>query len=271
MNPFADLLNIYEQTLTSWQTSSLPVAQNIFLLLAAIQIIWSGTLWLWGGNTGTLSALFLRRMMYIGFFWMVLTHYPVWIPTITESLQQSGQHIAGTLAPPSAVNIAEKAIALAYTCIVKANSTSSFMTHFESLLVTTFAAAIFFALIRIALELTLLLIGGKIILAGGIIILGGAACKWTMPYAERYISTAISLGIRTLFITAIVTLGETVSAGWRDFIMNSERTELVRHYIMVVAGALLYYYLAIKVPQLAAQLLTSHHPFTPIATTQHHG
>ncbi len=256
MAPFDQIVNQFNNAIAAWQGPSLLLATRLFVILAGLQIIWAGIIWMLNRDDPTnLMINFVKKLMGIFFFWAILINYNTWFPTIINSFRAAGQQLSGTTAITPTI-IAKRGYEIALVVISSARNDGWFANIGSSILSSLVAAILFYIFIRIAIEMVLILIGGRIILMGGIIMLGFAGSKWTMQFAERYFSTALNLGIKLLFIILIVAIGETISPAWADIIRNSPKAQLMNAYLSVLGAAFVYYFLALRIPDMAANLLT---------------
>jgi type IV secretion system protein TrbL len=246
----------FNNAIAGWQVIGIQIAKQIFVVLAIIQLIWCAILWMMNRNNPDEALIeFIKKMLFLSVFWQILTNYDRWVPNLINSLRDVGHQMTGsaTIYP---ADIYDKGINLA--SLVFNNS-----IHFgwgeniiSSLMAFFVACIIFLAFTRIAIEMILILIGSKIILVGGLIMLGFASSQWTYKYAERYFSTAINFGIKMLFITLIIGLGETLSSTLADHIRSATAQTLVSTYFSIIGAVLTYLYLSLRIPDMAAAMLT---------------
>ena len=96
------ILNQYSMLRGSWISAVGTAAQNLFGALALIEFSWSAAvLLLEKSDFQSWTAGVVRKLMWIGGFYTLLTFGPVWIPAIVDSFITVGQNAAGTgaLAP----------------------------------------------------------------------------------------------------------------------------------------------------------------------------
>lgn len=262
MTPFDQVLTTFSTATSSWQPIVLFLAQRLFIILAVIQISWAGITWMIEkDDPRALFIDFVKKIITIFFFWTILVNYQTLIPIITDSLRLAGTKMllgVGVTIPMALEpnTIFEKGVQLASAILTTSNQGGFFTKIGAAIIGAMIAGVIFFAFIRIAIEAALILIGGQIILVGGIIMLGFSGAKWTMHFAERYLTAVVHIGLKLLFITLIIGLGETVSGSWITIINNATRANLLDAYFSVLGASLIYLFIAIKVPDMAASLLT---------------
>lgn len=267
MSPFATLIEQYDTAIASWNIAGISLAKNLFTLLAGIQVAWAAITWAMNRTDGNSLIPELARMMIgIGFFWAVLLNYDVWIPAIYTGLRQVGSDMTGVgnLSPGDILDTGQK---LASKIFDSAKSIGFWDSIGGTIMASICGFVIFLIFVLIAAELAIVLVGGKIILAGGLILLGLSGTKWTMSYAERYFTFAIALGIRLLFLTLIVGLGQTLADGWIDLINNPPDGNFIDAYLAVLGAALLFVIFARKIPEMAVAGLTGNIAFSGFSST----
>jgi len=74
-----------------WAAKLTSYATNLFALLAAIEFAWAGiTYALEKDSPNTLLAMFAKKLMTIGFFYVLLLKGPGWMQDVVTSFQQAG-------------------------------------------------------------------------------------------------------------------------------------------------------------------------------------
>jgi type IV secretion system protein TrbL len=256
VNIFNQITEEFAHATSTWQIMGISIAQELFSVLALIQLIWSTALWMLNkDDPNVVLAGFLRKMIMISIFWQLITNYDAWVPAIINNFRTAGMKISGTsIISPG--DVFEQGLHLTTLILNSSAGVGWIPSMIGSLVAVLIATTIFFIFTRIAVEMILILIGSRIILVGGIIMLGFAGSKWTQNYAERYFAAAITVGIKMLFITLIVGLGEPLSKSWVTLIETASKGTLTETYFSVLGATLVYGYLAIRIPDMAATMLS---------------
>jgi type IV secretion system protein TrbL len=124
--------------------------------------------------------------------------------------------------------------------------TGAFLAALVSLL-------IFLAFAVIAANLVIALVEMCIVIGGGVLLLGFAGSSWTLPFAERYLSLAVSTGVKLFLLYLIIGLGTALAASWQPMIAAAGGS--APEFFQVLAGALVYAFVAWNVPAYASGLL----------------
>jgi type IV secretion system protein TrbL len=270
MSAFETLFMQYNNAIGSWEIAGLNLAKQLFVALAGIQIVWAAIMYVLNRNdAASVISEFARLIITTAFFWTFLINYNVWVPAIYGGLQKAGENMAG-VGSISPADVFDTGWTIATSIFDSAKNEGFWASLGGTILSSICGFIIFFIFLIIAAELTLVLIGGKMILAGGLILLGLSGTKWTMNYAERYFSFAISLGIRLLFMVLIIGLGQTLAVGWIDIINNPPNGDPIEGYLAVMGAATLYMIFARQIPNMAASGLTGNLALNSFSSTVNH-
>jgi type IV secretion system protein TrbL len=78
-----------------------------------------------------------------------------------------------------------------------------------------FAALLaFLAFLGLTVQLVVTLVESYLVVGGGFIFLGFGGSRWTAPYVERYISLAVSTGVKVMVLYLLLGAGLTLTNGW---------------------------------------------------------
>ena len=145
------------------------------------------------------TAALVRKIMWIGGFYMLLINGPTWIPFIIDSFTQIGQTSSGVMSiSPS--NVFGQGLAVA-GALSNGFSVAGFLTQPAVILSLVFAAIIVvISYAMITIQFMVAMVESYIVVAAGFIFLGFGGSRWTAPYAERYIGLAVSNGVKILVI-----------------------------------------------------------------------
>ncbi|MBU2767685.1 hypothetical protein HAP94_16270, partial [Acidithiobacillus ferrivorans] len=125
-----------------------------------------------------------------------------------------------------------------------------------------FIGIILLVFAMLAISLSLALIESYIVLGGGVIFLAFGASRWTMPFAEKYISYAVSIGVKLFAFYLVLGIGAQMAHAWANDLTTvagqANGTGLVS--LVFLAGMafslVLYGYVAMKVPSIASAFIT---------------
>jgi len=254
-NP-SQILSAFQAVRSSWVANIASYANALFGSLAVIEFTWSAAVMvLEKADLQSWTAALIRKIMWIGGFYMLLINGPTWIPFIIDSFTEIGQSSSGVVSiSPSDVFAQGLAVAGALS---NGFSVAGFLTQpavIFSLVVAAILVVISYAMITI--QFLVAMVESYIVVAAGFIFLGFGGSRWTAPYAERYIGLAVSNGVKILVIYLLIAVGTPLANSWvteAQGAATSATPELVA--LDVMAAALMYMMLCWQIPKLFSAVL----------------
>lgn len=225
------IVNSAETASGGWVNTALGYAQNLFFGLAAIEFVWAGTqLLLQKGELSEAVVGLLMKVVTIGFFGMMLTMAPTWMPMVMDSFKIAGQNIAGApnLSPSSVI---DQGLGVAALMIERGmGMNGGFMDaafgdglgkwFLSAIIIGLSGIMVVLAYVVVAVQLAITLIESFIVIGGGVLMLGFTGSRWTMSFGERFFGYAVSIGVKLLTLYLIVGLGSTMTMAIMDHISN---------------------------------------------------
>ena len=212
-NP-SQILTAFQAARGNWIANIAVYANNLFGALAVIEFAWSAAVMvLEKADLQSFTAALIRKIMWIGGFYMLLINGPVWIPFIIDSFTQIGQNSSGVMSiSPSDVFGQGLDVAGALS---NGFSVAGFLTQPAVILSLVFAAIIVvISYAMITIQFMVAMVESYIVVAAGFIFLGFGGSRWTAPYAERYIGLAVSNGVKILVIYLLIAVGTNLGNAW---------------------------------------------------------
>ena len=247
-----DLGMAYSNATGTWFANLMPIAQQLFLWLATIELIWSGIWWaLASKREDTVLEPMLRKVVQLLFFYMLLLMAPTWIPMIIGSFAEAGAAASGfdRLDPDT---ILQQGLSVAWSM------------HFNIATVLTLGAASLYQLIpSLILVLCFALIAGKVLLTlvesylvigGGILMLGFAGSRWTATFSEGFLLYAVRIGVKLFVLYLVVGVGIILPRTWIEEMSLLNYFDIRYHWEMM-GGSVIFAMLVQRVPDMAAGML----------------
>lgn len=256
------IANQYRDASRVWRPRLVPIAQQLFMLLAAIEFVISGAIWaLRRDSLDDIAAKFLLKFTLIAFLLALITGFTYWIPPIVNGFAAAGERAigsAGTISPSGIIDIGrETSLTMLQTMDVGVMLRDPAMAVYGAL------AALFVGLcyVAIAAQLVLVLVESYVILGGGVLFLGFAAFRGTAAFAENLVGYMFGVGIKIFLLYLIVGLGSEIARSWIPVIRSSEFFGSASPLLQVVGGALIFAVIAIRVPNSVASRLAGNSSF----------
>jgi type IV secretion system protein TrbL len=257
------MLDQYRAVRTTWLSTAATYANRLFGLLALIEFAWTGAiLVLERTDLQGWTAALIRKMMFIGAFFALLNFGADWIPRIIESFQIVGQSASGlpSLAP---TDILVRGLNIAGNLLSGA-ANSGWMGSFGTALALVFAALLaFLAFLGLTIQLVVTLVESYLVVGAGFIFLGFGGSRWTAPYVERYISFAVSTGVKVMVLYLLLGAGLSLTNTWEGAataVPNSASPAV--DALDIAASAVILLMICWNAPKLAASILGGAPSFT---------
>lgn len=208
------MLDQYRSVRVAWLTTASGYANRLFGILALIEFAWTAAiLVLEKTDLQGWTAALIRKMMFIGAFFALLNFGADWIPRIINSFQIIGQNASGmpSLAP---TDVLVRGLNITGNLLSGA-ADSGWMGNFGTALALVFAALLaFLAFLGLTVQLVVTLVESYLVVGAGFIFLGFGGSRWTAPYVERYISLAVSTGVKVMVLYLLMGAGLAMTNGW---------------------------------------------------------
>jgi len=248
----------YRTAARGWFPRLVPIAQRLFVLLAAIEFAISGAVWMLRRESlDELAAKFLLKFTLIAFLLALITSFQFWIPPLVDGFAAAGESAIGrttTISPSEVIDIGrENAMLILASLRIHVVLQDPAMAIYSAL--SAFALAL--AFMAVAAQLTLVMVESYIVLGAGVLFLGFAAFRGTASFAENLIAYALHVGVKIFFLYLIVGIGTELARGWPQLIQSSDFFGPVSPLFQVVGGALIFAILAIAIPNSVASRLAT--------------
>jgi len=252
----------YRDAARLWRPRLLPIAQQLFMVLASLEFAVSGAIWaLRRDSLDDIAAKFLLKFTLVAFLLALITSFTYWIPPIVNGFAAAGERAIGTSATVSPSGIIDIGRQTAFTILNALDIVAMFRNPAMAVFWALAALIVVFAYVVIAAQLMLVLIESYVVLGGGVLFLGFAAFRGTAAFAENLIAYTFGVGIKVFLLYLIVGLGSQIAKGWIPLIQISNLIGPSSPLIEVVGGAIIFAVLAVRVPHVVAQRLSGHASF----------
>ena len=207
------ILNQYRGQRTAWFTAVFPFANSLFGILATIEFAWSAAVMLLEkSDMQSWTSALIRKLMWIGAFYMLLINGRYWIPAITDSFEILGQQASGN-GPMSPSDVFTRGIDIAGALMAQSSSAAFFENLGTSLAMIFTGIVTALAFIGVAIQFVVAMVESYVVVAAGLIFLGFGGSRWTAPYVERYIGLGVAIGVKIMLIYLLIGAGMSLSVG----------------------------------------------------------
>ncbi len=247
----------YRDAARLWRPRLLPIAQQLFMVLASLEFVVSGAIWaLRRDSLDDIAAKFLLKFALVAFLLALITSFTYWIPPILNGFAAAGEAAIGTSVTVSPSGIMDIGRQTSLTVLNALNV--GVMLRNPAMAVFGALAAMIIALAYavIAAQLVLVLIESYVVLGGGVLFLGFAAFRGAASFAENLIAYTFGVGIKVFLLYLIVGLGSQIAASWIPLIQSSTFFGPTSPLLDIVGGALIFAVLAVRIPNAVAHRLS---------------
>ena len=251
------IANQYRDASRLWRPRLVPIAQQLFMLLASIEFAVSGLIWaLRHDRLDDIAAKFLLKFTLTAFLLALITSFTFWIPPIVNGFAAAGERAigdVGTVSPSGIIDIGrETSLSILGALDVGVMLSNPAMAVYGA--IAAFVVAL--AYTAIAAQLVLVLVESYVVLGGGVLFLGFAAFRGTAGFAENLISYTFGIGIKIFLLYLIVGLGTQMARSWIPLIHSSSFFGPASPLLQIVGGSMIFAVLAIRVPNSVAARLS---------------
>ena len=260
-NALDQIKNLYHNQAQNWSFILTVYAVRLFWILVLIDLAWLGIqLALNPGEFSDFFAAFVRKVLFIGFFWILLQPIPggpagaqargiQWATDIVNSLVQAGgqaNNWAGGTATISPSDIFDAGWDLCAQ-VIDACKTWQIWKSLP-LLIGAIIIMIIFAMI--AAMMLLMYVQSYIIIYAGVILLGFGGSVFTKDISLMYFRSALSVGVKLFIMILVVGLGQTILNQWiANFTVSIEQV------ILFIGAAVVLLALVKAIPDMVADLI----------------
>jgi type IV secretion system protein TrbL len=243
-----------EQAANAWIPTIMQEASFLFYVLATIDFAWGAPQLLREHDFNGLFLSLIKKLLVISFFYAVLINGQTWIPAIVNSFAQLGANAAGVSVAQNPSDIMTQGLQIVSDLFTKVSSTN-LLTEPGGAITTILAACIVLAsYIIITLHYVVTKLEAIIVMSAGYIFLGFGGSRWTSPYFERYISLAVSTGVRLMLIYLMLGVFKTISNNWIVTMNGYTADQPITQIFPTLMSMLLFAFASWMIPKMAASI-----------------
>lgn len=228
--------------------------------LIGIDITLAGLFWAMGGEQDVIGR-FLKKILYIGAFALILNQFSTLADIIFRSFAQAGLTAGGgTLSADDLLRpgqVASTGFSAAWPLLEQASSMMGFISFFENFLtiaVLLFAwVIVILAFFILSVQMFVTIIEFKLTSLAGFILVPFALWNRTSFLAERVLGNVVSSGIKVMVLGVIVGIGSNFFAEFTTSLQGQEPD--LGQAMSLTLGALALFGLGIFGPGIASGLV----------------
>jgi len=243
-----------EQAANAWIPAMVQEASYLFYALATLDFAWGVPQLLREHDFNGLFLSLIKKLLVISFFYAVLINGQTWVPAIVNSFAQLGANAAGVPQAQNPSDIMTQGLQIVSDLFTKVSGTD-LLTQPGGAITTILAACIVLAsYIIITLHYVVTKLEAIIVMSAGYIFLGFGGSRWTAPYFERYISLAVSTGVRLMLIYLMLGVFKTISNNWIATMNGYTADQPITQIFPTLMSMLLFAFASWMIPKMAASI-----------------
>jgi type IV secretion system protein TrbL len=268
-----NILAQYQTFETQWANNAASIGTALYGTFAAIEFAWTWISWLLekgGGDGESVIPTLLKKIIQLCFgLWLVqnAVNGLDLIGTLMQGFEWLGVHIGGVsfsqlsstgtggLSPSGIFNqgmqIAGDLESAALKQLGVTDIGQDIMIVFV-VIPSVLAIALIYALIAVTLIMTL--VEMYVVIGAGAIFLAFLGSRWTQSFGEKFISQAVSVGVKLFVFTLIIAAGQHLGAMWLTSAQNASSD--LMNYVGIAASVIIFGMLAMKIPSMAASMIS---------------
>src|SRR5271156_2233619 len=242
------------QAANAWIPAIMQEPPFLFYVLALLDFAWGAPQLLRESDFNGLFLSLIKKLLVISFFYAVLINGQTWIPAIVNSFAQLGATAAGVPLAQNPSDIMTQGLQIISDLFTKVSATD-LLTEPGGAITTILAACIVLAsYVIITLHYVVTKLEAIIVMSAGYIFLGFGGSRWTAPYFERYISLAVSTGVRLMLIYLMLGVFRTVSNNWIATMNGYTADQPITQIFPTLMSMLLFAFASWMIPKMGASI-----------------
>lgn len=245
-NILAGIITQYRNAANGWGRVITRHASQLFWGLAVFEIVYTGIELLFdGADIKRFFGTVVRRVLFIGFFWNILTFSGTWMQSIVDSFREIGaqaSEVTGGSRNLSPDDIFDSGLDLTSKIL---DSVSAW-DPIDSLSVVLCALVILLCFALIAAFMLVALVEMYIVLNAGIILLGFGSTRFTNDYTTNFLKYVISVGMKLMIMQLLVGIGENFILQMAENIGDQSFTQI----FVIIGSSLVLLVLVKSVPEM---------------------
>ena len=258
------VVSLYRDAAHNWESVLAEYAKRLFWILAGIELSYAAIrLVLRGADMAEWAAELVMQILFIGFFFELLTQSSSWANAIVQSFTDAANQ-AVTKAGGVAVTKPSDIIAIGIDLGGKILDKTSFLSPARSVGLVICALIVVVCLALIGAFLCVTLIESYIVISAGVLFMGFGGSRFTKDYAIKIVSYAVSVGAKLFVLQLIIGLSKQIFTP----LMNNFTGNTINETLICISAALIMLVIAKIVPELVQSLMNGVSVSTGAALTR---
>jgi len=220
------LVQAFQANAASWQAVLKADAIDLFWLLVAIDFVFTAIRLVFrGADFSEWLGEVVQQILYIGFFYALLTNSATWATAIVDSMRQAANQASA--AGGGSINLSPADVfGIGVNIGQSVMGKISIFTPGASAGLIIAGVVIVCCFAVIAAWMILALVESYIVISAGVLFMGFGGSRWTKDIAITIIRYALSVGTKLFVMQLLVGIGESMMVNWLTQFTNVDATTL---------------------------------------------
>lgn len=236
-NATNDIISVYRAASAQWVPTLMGYARRVFFILVLIDLIWTYIqLALRDEGLQGFIAETTRRVLFIGFYLILMENGYNWTSIIVDSFSQAAETAtlaAGDTPMYSSSNIFDIGLSLMGRILRHV----SLLSPIDSLVMLAAGLIVLILFALIAALLIITAIEMWVVLSAGTLVLGLSGSRWSSDFALNYYKYALSVGIKLFSLKLLISIGQGIIVRWAEVLNDGNFSD-----IFALIGIILIFY-----------------------------
>ncbi|EHC7291039.1 P-type conjugative transfer protein TrbL [Vibrio parahaemolyticus] len=248
-NTLDTIIATFKSQTTAWEPIIHDLTLSLFWGLVIISFTWTFIQMALKDGVGLVDVIaeLTRRVLLIGFSIWMMDNAPDLARTLIKSFTEIGTRISGgavDFSPSNVLELGINIIGIAWDSTSIGDVGGMLMMFFTSLIIM-----VCFAIM--AMEMTVLIVSGFIIVSGGIVAMGFLGSDWTRDNAINYFTAVLGVAFKMFVMQLVFITGYSFVEAWGAALSaDSANTD----YLAMVGICIVFAGLIREIPQMASSL-----------------
>lgn len=248
-NTLDTIIATFKAQTTAWEPIIYDLTLSLFWGLVVISFTWTFIQMVLKDGVGLVDVIaeLTRRVLLIGFSIWMMQNAPDLARTLIKSFTEIGTRISGGAVNFSPSNVLE----LGMNIMAIAWEESSLTDVGGSLAMILASLVIIVCFAIMAMDMTIVIVSGFVIVSGGIVAMGFLGSDWTRDNAINYFTAVLGVAFKMFVMQLIFVMGYSIIQDWGASISSgSENTD----YLALLGVCIVFAGLMREIPQIASSL-----------------
>ncbi|XUA21520.1 P-type conjugative transfer protein TrbL (plasmid) [Citrobacter sp. OP27] len=248
-NALDSIIEQFRSQTKAWEPIIHQLTLSLFWGLAVISFTWTFIQLVIKEGTGLVDIIaeLTRRTLLIGFSVWMMNEAPNLARALINSFVKIGTTISGGAVSFSPSNVFE----LGINIITIACKKATLLDIGGSIMLFLAAIIILVCFALMAMEMTILIVSGYIIVSGGIVAMGFLGSDWTRDHAINYFTSVLGVAFKMFIMQLVFIVGYSFIQDWGNAIGQDSETV---DYLVMLGSCIVFAGLMREIPSMAIAL-----------------